>query len=153
MCIEAVCISEKKGVPKSQVGEAVFETDHGIAGDAHAGPGKRQVSLLSVAAVDRLLRQGHVVRPGEFAENLLVRGADFSVIKVGDGIKVGPVMLEVTQIGKECHDKCAVRERIGICVMPKEGVFAKVVRGGTVKAGDPVSVMPAIASPAERAGA
>jgi MOSC domain-containing protein YiiM len=137
--IEAVCISENKGEPKVRIGGALFKEDYGIIGDAHAGTG-RQISLLSMAAVDRILDSGHYVQPGDFAENLLVSGIDFGQVRIGMRIKISGVILQITQIGKECHDKCAVHKRLGLCVMPKEGVFARVIKGGVIREGDAVEV-------------
>jgi MOSC domain-containing protein YiiM len=131
--VVAICVSEKKGARKRSVGSAVLKADHGLEGDAHAGSG-RQVSLLAEESVDKMRGRGVELTPGIFAENLLTRGLDLGRLKVGDRLRVGgSAVLEVTQIGKECHQGCAIRQQVGDCVMPREGVFAKVVEGGRVK--------------------
>ena len=137
----AVCTSEEKGEKKKDVGQAVIITDHGLEGDAHAGPWHRQVSLLSLTSVDKMRGRGIDINWGDFAENLTVEGLDVWVLPVGTRLQVGSdVELEVTQIGKECHLGCAIRQQVGDCVMPREGIFARVLKGGMVKVGDSVAV-------------
>jgi MOSC domain-containing protein YiiM len=140
----AVCISEQKGLQKKPVDKVVLKEDWGIEGDAHAGKWHRQVSLLGQESVDTL--QGKLkefqLKPGDFAENILVEGICLYKLPVGTILHVGnDVVLEVTQIGKECHQNCAIREAAGDCVMPREGIFTKVITGGEVKAGDELTVV------------
>ena len=134
--IRAVCISEKKGTGKKTVGEAVFIEDEGLKGDAHAGKWHRQVSLLSKEAVEAFKERGAKVEDGDFGENLLVEGFDLKKLPVGTVFSCNGVVLEMTQIGKECHQGCAIYQTMGDCIMPREGVFCKVLHGGTVKNGD-----------------
>ena len=134
----AVCISEKKGVQKTQVEEAKLVEDFGIENDAHAGKWHRQVSLLSFEKIDAFRAKGAEVDFGAFGENLVVEGFDLSKIPVGTQFRIGEVLLELTQIGKECHSHCAIYKVMGDCIMPREGVFTKVLKGGIVKPGDTV---------------
>ncbi|MFO7958764.1 MAG: MOSC domain-containing protein [Candidatus Brocadiia bacterium] len=134
----AVCLSRRKGETKTPVEEARLVVDHGLEGDAHAGTG-RQVSLLCQASADKIRDHGLDVGPGDFAENLLVSGLRPENFPVGSRFRVGEeAVLQVTQIGKECHQGCAIREATGDCVMPREGIFARVITGGTVRPGDAV---------------
>ena len=135
--INSVCLSLKKGERKTAVAQATLVVDHGIEGDAHAGS-PRQVSLLSLNALDRMRQKLDWRAPGDFAENLNVDGLETLDIAVGRRLRVGAdVVLEVTAIGKACHDAgCAIKKAAGTCVMPREGVFAKVLVGGDVTAGD-----------------
>lgn len=134
--VHAVCVSEKTGERKRAVAEAVLREDHGLAGDAHAGSG-RQVSLLAVESIEKMRKRLPELKPGDFAENLTTEGIDIVAIPVGSRLRVGSdVELEITQIGKKCHGPCEIYRKAGACVMPKEGVFAKVVRGGVVRSGD-----------------
>lgn len=139
--IHSVCVSHKKGERKSAVERVSLVVDHGIEGDAHAGS-PRQVSLLSLDALNRMRRKLDWLAPGDFAENLNVDGLETLDIAVGRRLRVGAdVVLEVTAIGKTCHDAgCAIKKAAGACVMPREGVFAKVLVGGDVTAGDVVAV-------------
>lgn len=134
--IRAVCTSPEKGTEKVNVHRAVVKENWGIEGDAHAGLWHRQVSLLSWQKVDAFNLQGAAVTDGAFGENLLVDGIDCARLSVGTRLQCGDVLLEVTQIGKECHHGCAIRQRVGYCIMPHEGIFAKVLRGGEIKEGD-----------------
>lgn len=137
----AVCTSEEKGEKKKDVGQAAIITDHGLEGDAHAGPWHRQVSLLSLTSVDKMRGRGIEISFGDFAENLTVEGLDVWLLPVGTRLQVGSdVELEVTQIGKECHLGCAIRQQVGDCVMPREGIFAQVLKGGIVRVDDPIRV-------------
>lgn len=136
----AVCISEKKGTQKHRVEKAEFVEDWGIRGDAHAGKWHRQVSLLSLEKIDAFRALGAEVEDGAFGENLVVEGFDFSALPVGTRFRCGDVVLEMTQIGKECHHGCAIFQKMGDCIMPREGVFAKVLHGGFIEAGDRVEI-------------
>ncbi len=136
--VEAICISKKKGIVKKSVDIASFESDWGISGDAHAGKWHRQVSLLAGESIDRVKKKLPSLCNGAFAENIITRGIDHAALQIGDRLQVGDsVVLEITQIGKKCHnDGCAIKKATGDCIMPKEGLFSKVVQGGIVKKGD-----------------
>ena len=138
--IIAVCISDTKGVRKTPCPSGVFLVDYGMANDAHAECGiKRQVSLLSVDSIEKMKSMGLNVGPGDFAENLTVTGIELYTLIPGTKLVVGNhVILEISQIGKTCHTGCAIFKEVGKCIMPKEGVFAKVVKGGEIKTGDEV---------------
>ncbi len=139
--IRAVCVSSEKGTGKESVPEAVFVQAHGIEGDAHAGTWHRQVSLLSYEKVEAFNKNGAGVKDGDFGENLVVEGIDLGALEVGTILESGSgVLLEVTQIGKACHHGCAIRERMGECIMPSEGIFAKVLKGGIIRPGDRLCV-------------
>jgi len=140
--IIAVCKSPKKGTKKKVVIEALLEKGYGIVDDAHASNNThRQVSLLTIESIDRMRKLGIVLHPGDFAENLTCEGIDLVSLPVGTQLLVGEdVVLEVTQIGKECHERCAIYRQVGKCIMPKEGIFTRVLKGGVVKAGDAVEV-------------
>lgn len=139
--ILAVCISEKKGVLKENVKSAVLKENWGLVGDAHAGNWHRQVSLLSAEKIEAF-RKKLWVEYGAFGENLVVEGLDAASLPVGTRFLIGEAELELTQIGKACHKDCAIREQTGDCIMPREGVFARVKKGGTVRVGDTVTVLP-----------
>ncbi|OGR01636.1 MAG: molybdenum cofactor sulfurase [Deltaproteobacteria bacterium RIFOXYD12_FULL_55_16] len=134
--VEAVCVSEKKGMVKKEVSEIVLEENWGINGDAHAGIWHRQVSLLAGESIDRVKKKIPQLKHGVFAENIVTRGLDLMTLAIGDRLVIDEqVELEVTQIGKKCHnDGCAIKKATGDCIMPKEGIFTKVIRGGVVKA-------------------
>lgn len=134
--VKAVCISAEKGTAKENIGQAEFIEEFGIKGDAHAGNWHRQVSLLSMEKIEEFKALGVDVKDGEFGENLVVSGIDFASLPVGTFFRCGDVVLEMTQIGKECHQGCAIARAVGKCIMPAEGVFARVKRGGIIKAGD-----------------
>lgn len=136
----AVCTSPEKGTQKTDVKEAVFIEDFGIEGDAHAGKWHRQVSLLSCDKINAFREKGARVDHGAFGENLVVEGIDFRMLPVGTRLICGDVVLEVTQIGKECHHGCRIFQEMGECIMPREGVFAKVISGGVIRAGDQMQV-------------
>lgn len=138
--IRAVCISEKKGTPKKDVGRAKIIEYFGLENDAHAGT-VREVSLLSLEKVEEFKKNGAEVSPGDFGENLLIEGFDFKTFPVGTRFKCNDVILEIIQIGKKCHSACTVTQRTGKCIMPQEGVFAHVVHGGTVSAGDEIELL------------
>ncbi|MBE6028756.1 MAG: MOSC domain-containing protein [Clostridiales bacterium] len=135
----AICTSENKGTQKQQVESAVLRKDHGIEGDAHAGNWHRQVSLLGLEKIEAFRERGAEVEFGAFGENLVIEGFDFRNLPVGTRFRIGDVLLEMTQIGKECHTHCAIYHMVGDCIMPREGVFAKVLEGGEVKVGDEVT--------------
>ena len=140
--IIAVCRSEKKGTKKKIIAEGELREDYGLAGDAHAdGNTHRQVSLLAIESINKILSLGFDVGPGDFAENLTTEGIDLMSLPVGTHISIGDeIILELTQIGKECHSGCAIYRQIGKCIMPQEGVFTKVIHGGLVRAGDTIKV-------------
>ena len=140
MRIHAISISETKGVRKSNVTSAVLRPDHGIVGDAHAGNWHRQVSLLAKESIEKMVERGLKVGPGDFAENITTEGIDLVALPIGERLHLGEnALVEVTQIGKECHDRCAIYHEAGDCVMPREGIFVKVLTGGTINLGDPVT--------------
>ncbi|TAN39659.1 MAG: MOSC domain-containing protein [Nitrospirae bacterium] len=140
----SVNTSEKKGMRKKPVPEISVSADFGIQGDAHASSDwHRQVSLLALESIKKMQEKGLDVHPGDFAENITTEGIDLVALPLGTHVSIGATVLgEVSQIGKECHTRCAIYYQAGDCVMPKEGIFIKVLRGGTVKAGDPVEVLP-----------
>ena len=132
----AVCISEIKGIQKTEVPEVKLVPDWGIEGDAHAGKWHRQVSLLGLEKIEAFRAKGAEVEFGAFGENVIVEGFDFRTLPVGTRFRSGDVLLELTQIGKECHTHCAIYHQVGDCIMPREGVFTKVLEGGVLRAGD-----------------
>ena len=136
----AVCLSENKGTQKKNAGSAVLIENFGIRGDAHAGNWHRQVSLLSNDKVEAFRAGGAVVNDGDFGENLKVEGIDFSSLPIGTRFRCNDALLELTQIGKECRSRCNIYKVMGDCIMPREGVFARVLRGGTVSVGDELYV-------------
>ncbi len=135
--VEAVCISEKKGMVKKEVPEILLQENWGITGDAHAGDWHRQVSLLAGESIDEVKKKMPHLKHGVFAENIVCRGLDLIALSIGDRLVVdGQVVLEVTQIGKECHnDGCAIKKATGDCIMPREGIFCKVISGGKIQSG------------------
>ncbi len=135
----AVCISEKKGVRKHEVSEIRVQIGHGIVGDAHAGNWHRQISLLADESIETMRRLGLNLTPGAFAENIVTEGIELKSLPIGTRLQVGETVLEVTQIGKECHNDCAIKKATGKCVMPTEGIFAVVVQAGTIKPGDNIN--------------
>ena len=136
----AVCISEKKGTVKRPVPHIDVKLRHGIVGDAHAGPWHRQISLLADESVDTMRALGLTLAPGAFAENVLTRGIELKSLPVGTKLRVGEALLEVTQIGKECHSDCAIKQTVGRCVMPTDGIFAIVLKAGVIKPGDSIEI-------------
>jgi cyclic pyranopterin phosphate synthase len=138
--VTAVCISTQKGTRKKPVPQIELVVGCGIAGDAHAGNWHRQVSLLASESVDTMRVQGLALAPGAFAENILTEGIVLKTLTVGTVLAVGPALLAVTQIGKECHNDCEIKRLTGRCVMPTEGIFAIVLRGGAVRPGDAVEI-------------
>lgn len=138
--VEAICISGKKGIVKREIEEVLFEDDWGIEQDAHAGKWHRQVSLLAGESIDRVKEKLPTLKNGAFAENIITRDIDLAAVKIGDQLHLGnEVVLEITQIGKKCHnDGCAIKKATGNCIMPKEGLFARVIKGGNLKKGDSI---------------
>ncbi len=140
--VRAISVSKQKGLPKTNVREADLQTDYGIVGDAHAGGGHRQISLLAGESIDVLRARGVRIAPGDFAENITTEGLDMGALKVGGRVRVGAhVELELTQLGKTCHGRCKIFERLGDCIMPREGVFARVVCPGRIQVGDEIEVI------------
>lgn len=137
----AISISEKKGQKKHNIPEAKLITDFGMEGDAHAGKWHRQISLLGIQSIDLMRAKGADVNPGDFAENITIEGLVLYELPVGTRLFVGEeVLLEVTQIGKECHSGCEIQKQVGSCIMPTQGIFAKVLSGGMIHVGDTVVV-------------
>jgi MOSC domain-containing protein YiiM len=141
----AVCTSQKKGVPKRDIGQAELRADWGIVGDAHAADWHRQVSLLAWESIEKMRALGLNVRAGSFAENITTTGLCLVDLPIGTRLRIGTALVQVTQIGKVCHDKCAIYYQAGDCVMPREGIFVAVLEGGMVQAGDSVQVVPVTA--------
>jgi len=142
MKIVSISISKKKGTPKNQVGSALLVMDHGIKGDAHAGTRHRQVSFLFSENIEKTREQGLDVTFGDFAENISTTGVDWKTIPLGKRVRLGRnAMVEITQIGKVCHNKCAIYYKAGDCIMPKEGVFAKVIQEGKIECGDDIEIL------------
>ncbi len=140
--VVAVCWSKKKGERKTNIAEAQLLENHGLENDAHAGNGHRQISLLAIESIDKMREKGLDVNPGDFAENITTEGIDLVHLPLGTQIRIGSdVELEVTQIGKECHDRCAIYYQAGDCVMPREGIFVRVLKGGRVKIGNEISTL------------
>lgn len=138
----AVNLSDRKGVVKHPIEKGLFKINHGLDGDAHAGNWHRQVSLLGTESIEKMKVPGiELLSPGKFAENITTEGIILYELPVGTKLKVGEVTLEVTQIGKECHLGCEIRKLVGDCVMPREGIFAKVLSEGYIKAGDEIIVL------------
>ncbi len=132
----AICVSEKKGTSKSMIDEAIVIKNFGIKNDAHAGKWHRQVSLLALEKIEDFRSKGAKVDFGAFGENLVIEGIELNKLPIGQKLKIGEIELEVTQIGKKCHDKCAIYYQVGQCIMPSNGIFTKVLKGGKIKVGD-----------------
>lgn len=139
--VKAVNISSTKGVVKNPIEKGYFKVDHGLEGDAHAGNWHRQVSLLASESADKVRAAGLEIEDGKFAENITTEGIELFTLPVGTKLKIGESVQEVTQIGKECHTGCAIKQAVGECVMPKEGIFTKVIVSGIVKPGDSIEVI------------
>lgn len=138
--VRAVSISKAKGQKKENVLLVNLKEDFGILGDVHAGS-ERQVSLLAIESIEKMRQKGLKVNPGDFAENITTESIDLLKLSIGDKVSIGrAVILEISQIGKECHSRCSIYYRAGDCVMPKEGIFARILKGGTITAGDKVEV-------------
>ncbi|MFC1829663.1 MOSC domain-containing protein [Thermodesulfobacteriota bacterium] len=143
MKIVSIALSRKKGTRKKPVDRAKLLTDHGLEGDAHAGEWHRQVSFLASESIGSVREQGLDVTFGDFAENIATSGIDWKNLSVGTRVKLGETAeVEISQVGKECHNKCAIYYQAGNCIMPKEGVFARVLRGGMIRCGDTVELLP-----------
>lgn len=140
--IMAVCISEKRGTQKKNIDKVRLIENFGLEGDAHGGNWHRQVSLLSYEKVRAFEEKGISVEDGAFGENLLVEGFDFKTLPVGTRFRCGEALLEMTQIGKECHSHCEIYLAVGDCIMPREGVFARVLHGGEIQIGDELEIVP-----------
>lgn len=140
--IMAVCISEKRGTQKKNIEKVRLIENFGLEGDAHGGNWHRQVSLLSYEKVRAFEEKGISVEDGAFGENLLVEGFDFKTLPIGTRFRCGVVLLEMTQIGKECHSHCEIYQAVGDCIMPREGVFARVLHGGMIQIGDEMEIVP-----------
>ena len=150
MKIVSIAVSKKKGTRKTPVKKAFVSKDHGLQGDAHAGKWHRQVSFLSSESIDEARLQGLDVTFGDFAENIATTGIDWKTLPIGTRIKLGnTVLVEITQIGKECHNKCAIYYKAGDCIMPREGVFARVLAEGKIRCGDAIKILQT--TPAARA--
>ena len=140
--VTAVSISKEKGVRKENIPEGLLIENHGFKDDAHAGDWHRQVSLLAIESIDKIRAKGLDVGPGDFAENITTSGIDLVSLPIGTKLKVGEeALMEVTQIGKECHSRCAIYYQAGDCVMPREGIFTRILKGGVVRENDPVVVV------------
>lgn len=140
--IKAISVSKEKGTQKVNVAEAELRKDFGIIGDAHAGHWHRQVSLLGTESILKMIKKGADVGPGSFAENITTEGIDLLALEIGTKLKLGQsAELEITQFGKKCHSRCEIFEQVGDCIMPREGVFAKVTRAGRLAVGDVIEVV------------
>jgi cyclic pyranopterin phosphate synthase len=140
--IRAISVSKEKGTQKVNVPDAEFKADFGLVGDAHAGPWHRQVSLLGIESIEKMIAKGANVSPGNFAENITTEGIDLLKLSLGSRLRLGQnVELEVTQFGKECHGRCEIFQQVGDCVMPREGIFAKVTKAGRIRVGDLIEVI------------
>ena len=142
MKIVSIAISKKKGTHKVQIEKTSLIKDHGLEGDAHAGQWHRQVSFLASESIEKAKKKGLDVTFGNFAENIATRGIDWQKVPVGTKVNLGDsALVEITQIGKECHNRCAIYYRIGDCIMPLEGIFGRVLKGGEIHCGDIVRIM------------
>ena len=140
--IKAISVSKEKGTQKTNVPVAELRADFGLAGDAHAGNGHRQVSLLAFESIEQMQKKGANVSPGSFAENITTEGIRLPDLKVGTKLAIGEsVELEITQFGKKCHNRCEIFKQVGDCIMPRQGVFAKVLKGGLIKVDDTIEVI------------
>ncbi len=141
----SINISQKKRTSKKPVSHGFFRINEGLAGDAHSGPGLRQVSLIAKESIDRFNKSVKLkklsVKEGLFGENLTTEGIELHRLKIGTKLKIKDVILKISKIGKECHTHCAIYQQIGKCIMPEEGVFARVIHGGVIRAGDPISIV------------
>jgi MOSC domain-containing protein YiiM len=138
--IVSLNISLSKGISKQPVTEVTLRPDHGIEGDAHAGPWHRQVSLLAMENIQAQSAKGYDLHPGSYAENITTEGLELASLPLGTRLVAGEVELEITQIGKKCHAKCAIHQQVGDCIMPREGIFAKVISGGVLKVGQGIEI-------------
>ena len=138
--IITICLSAEKGTAKQEIAEAELVEQYGLKGDAHAGNGERQVSLLSLEKIELFRSKGANVNFGAFGENIVADGIDFAALPIGTKLRCVNALLEISKIGKECHKHCAIYHRMGDCIMPREGVFARVLQGGKIKTGDEIYV-------------
>lgn len=146
--IVAVCVSDEKGTQKQNIVSAVLRADHGIEGDAHAGQWHRQVSLLADEAIETMRAQGLALTYGNFGENIVTQGIELQELGVGTTLKLGSTVTgEITQIGKVCHDRCAIYYQTGDCIMPRQGLFIRILTGGTVSVGDEIEVLHKVPRP------
>lgn len=139
--IVSVCISANKGEQKTSVESVTLRVNHGIVGDAHAGDWDRQVSLLAEESIQKMREKGLELESGAFAENIVTEGVDLVSLPIGTRLRLGEALIEVTRIGKECHSRCAIYHKAGDCVMPREGIFARVIEPGEIRAGDEIRVL------------
>lgn len=140
--VVSINISEKKGVVKRPISEGSFKVDMGLVGDAHAGNWHRQVSLLGVESFEKMLKKGDFDLPyGSFAENITTKGIVLYELPIGTKLKIGETIHEVTQIGKKCHEGCAIKVTVGSCIMPTEGIFTKVIKNGVIRVGDSIEII------------
>jgi MOSC domain-containing protein YiiM len=139
--VVAVCISDRTGIPKRQIEEGALRENWGLEGDAHAGEWHRQVSLLAMESIAKMQAAGLKVKPGSFAENITTEGLVLYELPIGTRMRLGTALAEVTQIGKECHDHCAIYRLAGDCVMPREGIFVKILEPGVVRPGSPIELL------------
>lgn len=148
MQIVSIAVSRKKGTVKTPVEEAFLSKEHGLEGDAHAGPWHRQVSFLAAESIESARQQGLDVGFGDFAENIATLGVDWKNLPIGTRVRLGAkAVVEITQIGKECHNRCAIYYKAGDCIMPREGVFGRVLEEGAIRCGDPVEMLDRPADP------
>ena len=139
--IKAISVSKERGTQKTNVTRAELKTNFGIVGDAHSGNWHRQVSLLGIESIDKMIAKGAKVAPGNFAENITTEGIDLCALEIGSKLRLGSdVELEITQLGKKCHSRCEIFEQIGDCIMPREGIFARVLKAGSINVGDPIEI-------------
>jgi cyclic pyranopterin phosphate synthase len=139
--IRAISVSKERGTQKTNVPRADLRTDFGIVGDAHSGNWHRQVSLLGIESINKMIAKGAKVTPGNFAENITTEGIDLCALEIGSKLRLGSdVELEITQLGKECHSQCEIFEQFGDCIMPREGIFARVLKAGSISVGDPIEI-------------
>jgi len=144
--ILAVCVSKEKGTQKENVGSAQVRAEHGIEGDAHSGPWHRQVSLLADESIEKMRQKGIALTYGDFGENIVTQGINLLALGIGSTLKLGDsVVGEVSQIGKVCHDRCAIYHQTGDCIMPREGIFLKILSGGKIAAGDNIEIVMKVA--------
>ncbi len=142
MKIVSIAISKRKGTRKILIEEAFLIQDHGLEGDAHAGPWHRQVSFLAAESINKARKEGLDVTFGDFAENIATSGIDWQNVPIGTRVELGDsALLEITQIGKECHSRCAIYYLAGDCIMPREGIFARVLKGGNIRCGDTIRIV------------
>lgn len=142
MRIESIAVSKKKGTRKTQIPEAELTAGHGLDGDAHAGPWHRQVSFLSSESIQTAREKGLDVTFGDFAENIATSGIDWQTLPIGTRLELGAsAIVEITQIGKECHNRCAIYHMAGDCIMPREGIFTRVLKGGKIRCGDEIRII------------